>query len=301
MHLFSHTGGKLDWDEAAQTFLPGKPNEDCRCVGAGAGRFGLAAALVDGAAAGAAAATDAGFAASGPAFGALGEGPTAGAACRDLPTDRDRSSPRPSSTSRTTSPPRTSASRSARASGRSSTSSATPRPAWRPTRARRRTSTAWRSRPTPSAAGAGRRPDDLPASLHADHLRRLRRLHPRQPLRGDAPDADRRLGRGAGRRVRAGVAVAPRPLLPAGGRGHARGGRPRVPAGPRQRRHVRRLDARQDRGRRPGRRRVHEPACTRTPGPSSGRDAAATACCSARTASSATTASSGASRPTAST
>ena len=45
----------------------------------------------------------------------------------------------PSSTSRTTSPPRTSGSPSARASSRSSTSSATPRPAWRPTRARPRT------------------------------------------------------------------------------------------------------------------------------------------------------------------
>ena len=50
--------------------------------------------------------------------------------------------PRPSSTSRTTSPPRTSASPSARACARSSTSSATPRTAWRPTRARCRTSTA---------------------------------------------------------------------------------------------------------------------------------------------------------------
>ena len=45
----------------------------------------------------------------------------------------------PSSISRTTSPRRTSSSRCARASNRSSTSSATRRPAWRPTRARRRT------------------------------------------------------------------------------------------------------------------------------------------------------------------
>jgi sarcosine oxidase, subunit alpha len=91
LHLFSHTGGKLDWNEAGQMFLPGKPTEDCRCVGAGAGRFGLPAALADGAAAGAAAANDAGFAASTPSFEALGEGPMAGAACRDLPTDRNRS------------------------------------------------------------------------------------------------------------------------------------------------------------------------------------------------------------------
>jgi sarcosine oxidase subunit alpha len=48
LHLFSHTGGKLDWDEAAQTFLPGKLNEACPCIGAGAGHLGLAAALVAG-------------------------------------------------------------------------------------------------------------------------------------------------------------------------------------------------------------------------------------------------------------
>ena len=53
----------------------------------------------------------------------------------DGPTAR----PRPSSTCRTTSPPRTSRSPCARASSRSSTSSATPPPAWRPTRARPRT------------------------------------------------------------------------------------------------------------------------------------------------------------------
>jgi sarcosine oxidase subunit alpha len=91
LHLFSHTGGKLDWDEAAQIFLPGKPTEQCRCVGAGAGRCGLAAALADGAAGGAAAATDAGFAAAVPTFAAQGELPMSGTACRDLPTDRNGS------------------------------------------------------------------------------------------------------------------------------------------------------------------------------------------------------------------
>ncbi|MGD9507425.1 MAG: sarcosine oxidase subunit alpha [Geminicoccaceae bacterium] len=91
LHLFSHTGGKLEWDEPTQMFLPGTPREACRCVGAGAGRFGLAAALSDGAVAGAAAATDAGFASSASNFTATGEGPLGGTACRDLPTDRDRS------------------------------------------------------------------------------------------------------------------------------------------------------------------------------------------------------------------
>ncbi|MDP4025372.1 sarcosine oxidase subunit alpha family protein [Methylobacterium sp. NEAU 140] len=89
LHLFSHTGGKLVWDEADQVFLPGRATEACRCAGAGTGRFGLAAALADGAAAGAAAAVDAGHPAETPAFAVQGEGSMAGTACRDLPTDRN--------------------------------------------------------------------------------------------------------------------------------------------------------------------------------------------------------------------
>ena len=51
VHLFSHTKGKLDWDDERQMFLPGKPTEECRSAGACNGRFGLKAALDDGAAA----------------------------------------------------------------------------------------------------------------------------------------------------------------------------------------------------------------------------------------------------------
>ena len=58
---------------------------------------------------------------------------------------------RPSSISRTTSPPRTSAWRCAKACARSSTSSASPPTAWRPTRARRPTCTALPSPPRRSA------------------------------------------------------------------------------------------------------------------------------------------------------
>ena len=89
--------------------------------------------------------------------------------------------------------------------------------------------------------------------------------------------------------------------FPKPGRGHARRRRPRVPRHPRLARHLRRLDPRQDRGRRA---RTPSPSwsgCTPTPGRSSASAAAATACSSARTASSATTASSAASPPTAST
>ncbi len=54
LHLFSHTKGTLDWDEAAQVFLPGHKAEACEIAGAGRGLWGIAAALNDGAEAGAA-------------------------------------------------------------------------------------------------------------------------------------------------------------------------------------------------------------------------------------------------------
>ena len=143
LHLFSHTKGSLAWDETLKAFLPGKKSEAVHIAGAGRGLWGIAAAL------------DRrrrrrrpGRARRRPRGGAAGlhrRPPTAPApaspsrSCRPTATP---ARPRPSSTSRTTSPPRTSASRSARACARSSTSSATPPTAWRPTRARCRTSTA---------------------------------------------------------------------------------------------------------------------------------------------------------------
>ena len=144
LHLFSHTKGSLAWDETLQAFLPGKqvrgrahrrrrprplghrrrarrrrrrrrPGRPRRRPRGGARRPTPSTA------------------------DRTGTGVTLHGAA-DRP--QRRRPPRPSSTSRTTSPPRTSASRSARACARSSTSSATPPPAWRPTRARCRTSTA---------------------------------------------------------------------------------------------------------------------------------------------------------------
>ena len=92
LHLFSHTGGKLLWREDDQVFLPGAPTEHCRCVGAGAGSFGLSAALAEGHDAGAAAATDTGFVTPGGAqFVIKGEMPFAGLPTRDLSTDRNPS------------------------------------------------------------------------------------------------------------------------------------------------------------------------------------------------------------------
>ena len=56
VHLFSQSRGKLAWDEALQAYLPAQSAEKERSAGACRGRFGLAEALADGYAAGAAAA-----------------------------------------------------------------------------------------------------------------------------------------------------------------------------------------------------------------------------------------------------
>jgi len=87
VHLFSHTKGSLVWDDARQIYLPGKPTEESRCAGAGNGNFDLAAALREGAEAGAAAASDAGHKPSD--YAVAGDFICDGVSCRELPTDRD--------------------------------------------------------------------------------------------------------------------------------------------------------------------------------------------------------------------
>lgn len=91
LHLFSHTRGKLAWDEDTQMFLPGEPTEACRCAGAGNGSFGLATALAEGASAGAAAAAAAGFNGTARTYMVEGETLLAGTSPRELPTDKDAS------------------------------------------------------------------------------------------------------------------------------------------------------------------------------------------------------------------
>ncbi|KAA3499663.1 sarcosine oxidase subunit alpha [Agrobacterium tumefaciens] len=49
LHLFSHTQGKLVWDDQRTTFLPAMTNEDCAIAGAGRGLWGIEAVLKDGA------------------------------------------------------------------------------------------------------------------------------------------------------------------------------------------------------------------------------------------------------------
>jgi sarcosine oxidase subunit alpha len=91
VHLFSHSRGKLDWQEDTQTFLPGEHAEASRCAGAGNGAFGLAKALAQGAQAGAAVAADAGFEAATSTYQVEGEFELTGASYRELPTDRNQS------------------------------------------------------------------------------------------------------------------------------------------------------------------------------------------------------------------
>ena len=61
LHLFSQSRGSLGYDNLLATFVAGQPHQATRCAGAANARFDLAAALQDGAAAGAAAARDQGF------------------------------------------------------------------------------------------------------------------------------------------------------------------------------------------------------------------------------------------------
>jgi sarcosine oxidase, subunit alpha len=60
VHLFSQSRGKLEWNEALKSFVPGTSAECERSAGACGGIYGLAAVLADGAACGAAAAEPSG-------------------------------------------------------------------------------------------------------------------------------------------------------------------------------------------------------------------------------------------------
>ena len=61
VHLFSQSGGRLRWDENQTCLRPGESAQSAQSAGAANGTFGLAAALEEGFAVGAAAAREAGF------------------------------------------------------------------------------------------------------------------------------------------------------------------------------------------------------------------------------------------------
>ena len=89
LHLFSHTKGSLRWDAPSGAFLPDRKTEACEIAGAGRGLWGVAAALDDGAGAGARAARATGHTAAPVAFAVERDRPATGINARELPTDRD--------------------------------------------------------------------------------------------------------------------------------------------------------------------------------------------------------------------
>ncbi|WFU38087.1 sarcosine oxidase subunit alpha [Bradyrhizobium sp. CB82] len=89
LHLFSHTKGSLSWDDKLKAFLPGKKTEAVHIAGAGRGLWGIAAALNDGATAGAQAARAIGRDASAQAYAAAADRTGRGVTLKELSTDRN--------------------------------------------------------------------------------------------------------------------------------------------------------------------------------------------------------------------
>jgi sarcosine oxidase subunit alpha len=88
LHLFSHTKGSLDWDADAKVYLPGNKTEDVHIAGAGRGLWGIAAALEDGAKAGAEAVKSLGGRAGAATFEVADDRTGTGVTQKELPTDR---------------------------------------------------------------------------------------------------------------------------------------------------------------------------------------------------------------------
>ena len=89
LHLFSHTQGKLAWDDERATFLPAQTNEDCAIAGAGRGLWGIEAALKDGAERGAEAAAALGRTGAAATHAVTHDRPGGGVSHTELPTDRN--------------------------------------------------------------------------------------------------------------------------------------------------------------------------------------------------------------------
>ncbi|EIE50002.1 sarcosine oxidase subunit alpha [Salipiger aestuarii] len=87
LHLFSHTRGKLAWDDDRTTFLPGETPEACVIAGASRGLWGIKAALNDGAAKAREAAAALGRAGSAPPYAVAQDRTGSGVSARELPTD----------------------------------------------------------------------------------------------------------------------------------------------------------------------------------------------------------------------
>ncbi len=89
LHLFSHTQGKLAWDEDRTTFLAAQTREDCVIAGAGRGLWGIAAALKDGAERGQEVAAALGKTGHAAEIAVDHDRPGTGVSHKELPTDRN--------------------------------------------------------------------------------------------------------------------------------------------------------------------------------------------------------------------
>lgn len=89
LHLFSHTQGKLAWDDDLTTFLPDQTREDCVIAGAGRGLWGIEAALKDGAERGLEVAAALGKPGNPVAVAVEHDRPGSGVSMTELPTDRN--------------------------------------------------------------------------------------------------------------------------------------------------------------------------------------------------------------------
>ena len=303
LHLFSHTKGSLAWDETLQAFLPGKKSEAVHIAGAGRGLWGIAAALTDGAAAGAQAARDAGREADARRpTPSTADRTGSGVTLKELPTDRNPATAKAfidfqnDVTAKDIRLAVREGMRSIEHVKRYTTNGmATDQGKMSNVNGLMIAADALGKAP-PQVGLTTFRPPYTPTTFGT-----FAGYHQDATFEVTRQDPDRPLGRGPRRGLRAGRPLAPRLVLPAS---RARTCTPPSPASaappaPRSASSTPRPSAR-SRSSAP----TPSPSwsgCTPTPGRSSGSAAAATACCSARTASSATTASSAASPPTAST
>jgi len=88
LHLFSHTKGKLTWDEDQTTFLPEHTPEDCVVAGAGRGLWGVQSALNDGAVQAAKALAALGQTVDAASYDVSEDRTGTGETHRELPTDK---------------------------------------------------------------------------------------------------------------------------------------------------------------------------------------------------------------------
>ncbi len=284
VHLFSQSRGKLRFDEARQVFLPGKSAQAQRSAGACNGTFGIAASLDEGAEAGEAAASDAGMTVAEMAVDSSGAAIVAGEIAASggwhgaVPHHRD--------------PQSVKAFVDFQNDVTAKDIGLAVREGFRSIEHVKRYTTngmATDQGKTSNMNGLAIAAGILGKAIPEVGLTTFR--PPYTPVtfgsfaghsRGQLFDPIRRtpthrLGREPRRGVRGCRPVEARLVLPQGGRGHARRRGARMPCRARQRRHLRRLDARQDRGGRPRCRRVHEPALHQPLEQARARAAAATA------------------------